>query len=149
MSDVILNSYVNLSNNELSLVLDCSLKEYYVFKKASQVAVEYLLANDFPGPIEIDFLEKESFISTLLSLAKVRMIESKISEDDVNITSSNVILVLREIMYNYIGRIRALGYDPYNINIDVNDRVEEINNYFDGLINILNEDELVLKREKI
>ena len=52
-------------------------------------------------------------------------------------------------MYNYIGRIRALGYDPYNINIDVNDRIEDIKNYFDGLINRLNEEELVLKREKV
>lgn len=148
MSDVILNSYNNLSNNELSLVLDCSLKDYYVFKKASQVAVEYLLANDFPGPVEIDFLEKESFISTLLSLAKVRMIESKISEDDVNITNSNVILVLRGIQYDYIARIKALGYDPYCLEKDLKTREQEINYYFDGIINKLQE-ELVLKREKI
>ena len=85
----------------------------------------------------------------LITLAKVRMIKPDVTEDMVNINVSNVVFVLREIMYNYIGRIKVLGYDPYNINLDVNDRVEEIKNYFDGLINKINEEELVLKREKV
>lgn len=53
-------------------------------------------------------------------------------------------------MYNYIGRIKALGHDLYS-NTPVLEREVEINNYFDKLINNLKakEEELILKREKI
>ena len=148
MRDII-SCYINLSNNDLSLVLHCRLREFYAYKKACEIAIEYLYANNYKGLIEISLDKSRESISKLITLANIRMIKPDVTEDSVDINVDNVIFVLREIMYNYIGRIRALGYDPYNINIDVNDRVEERNNYFDGLINILNEDELVLKREKI
>lgn len=144
-----MENYINLSNNDLSLVLHCRLREYYAYKKASKIALHYLKESGFNGILEMSLDTKMENISMLVSLAKVRMIKPDVSEDMVDTNVSNVVFVLREIMYNYIGRIRALGYDPYNINIDVNDRVEEINNYFDGLINRLNEEELVLKREKV
>lgn len=144
-----MENYINLSNNDLSLVLHCRLREYYAYKKASKIALHYLKESGFNGILEMSLDTEMENISMLITLAKVRMIKPDVSEDMVDTNVSNVVFVLREIMYNYIGRIRALGYDPYNINIDVNDRVEEINNYFDGLINRLNEDELVLKREKI
>ncbi len=144
-----MENYINLSNNDLSLVLHCRLREYYAYKKASKIALYYLAESGYNGILEMSLDTKMENISALISLANFRMIKSDVTEDMVNINVSNVVFVLREIMYNYIGRIRALGYDPYNINIDVNDRVEEINNYFDGLINKINEEELVLKREKI
>lgn len=144
-----MENYINLSNNDLSLVLHCRLREYYAYKKASKIALHYLKESGFNGILEMSLDTKMENISMLITLAKVRMIKPDVSEDMVDTNVSNVVFVLREIMYNYIGRIRALGYDPYNINIDVNDRIEDIKNYFDGLINRLNEEELVLKREKV
>lgn len=144
-----MENYINLSNNDLSLVLHCGLREYYAYKKASKIALYYLEESGYNGILEMSLDTKMENISMLISLANFRMIKSDVTEDMVHINVSNVVFVLREIMYNYIGRIRALGYDPYNINIDVNDRIEEIKNYFDGLITRLNEEELVLKREKI
>lgn len=78
------------------------------------------------------------------------MIKPDVTEDSVDINVDNVIFVLREIMYNYIGRIKDLGHDLYS-DTPVLEREVEINNYFDKLINNLKEkeEELILKREKI
>ena len=60
------------------------------------------------------------------------MIKPDVTEDSVDINVDNVIFVLREIMYNYIGRIKDLGHDLYS----------------DTPV-LEKEEELILKREKI
>lgn len=149
MRDII-SCYINLSNNDLSLVLHCRLREFYAYKKACEIAIEYLYANNYKGLIEISLDKSRESISKLISLANIRMIKPDVTEDSVDINVDNVIFVLREIMYNYIRRIKALGHDLYS-NTPVLEREVEINNYFDELINNLKEkeEELILKREKI
>ena len=73
------------------------------------------------------------------------MIKPDVTEDSVDINVDNVIFVLREIMYNYIGRIKDLGHDLYS-DTPVLEREVEINNYFNLKEK---EEELILKREKI
>ena len=142
MRDII-SCYINLSNNDLSLVLHCRLREFYAYKKACEIAIEYLYANNYKGLIEISLDKSRESISKLITLANIRMIKPDVTED-------SVIFVLREIMYNYIRRIKALGHDLHS-DTPVLEREVEINNYFDKLINNLKEkeEELILKREKI
>lgn len=149
MRDII-SCYINLSNNDLSLVLHCRLREFYAYKKACEIAIEYLYANNYKGLIEISLDKSRESISKLITLANIRMIKPDVTEDSVDINVDNVIFVLREIMYNYIGRIKDLGHDLHS-DTPVLEREVEINNYFDELINNLKEkeEELILKREKI
>ena len=113
MRDII-SCYINLSNNDLSLVLHCRLREFYAYKKACEIAIEYLYANNYKGLIEISLDKSRESISKLITLANIRMIKPDVTEDSVDINVDNVIFVLREIMYNYIGRIKDLGHDLYS-----------------------------------
>lgn len=145
-----INSYVNLSNNDLSLVLHCRLRDFYAYKKACEIAIEYLYANNYKGLIEISLDKSRDSLSKLITLANIRMIKPDVTEDMVDVNVDKVIFVLREIKCNYISRIRMLGHDLYS-DTPVLEREVEINNYFDELINNLKEkeEELILKREKI
>lgn len=142
-------NYINLSNNDLSLVLHCRLKEFYVYKKACEIAISFLYANHFKGFVEISLRKSEDDINKLLSICSFRMIKPDISIENVNVNVNNVVFVLNEIRYNYLSRINALGHDPYYEDVQLNERVEQINMYFDKLINQLYEQEYELKRRKV
>ena len=102
-----INSYVNLSNNDLSLVLHCRLRDFYAYKKACEIAIEYLYANNYKGLIEISLDKSRDSLSKLITLANIRMIKPDVTEDMVDVNVDKVIFVLREIKCNYISRKRS------------------------------------------
>lgn len=142
------SSYMNMPNHSLSLALHCRLKEFYAYKKACDFVVSYLDALNFVGFVDVSIKKSEETVSKLETLAKIRMVKCDVTEESVSLSIDNVVGVLREIEYNYIARIKALGYDPFYGEKNVDERIDEIKCYFDDLVKGLKKEDLILKREK-
>jgi len=141
------SSYMNMPNNSLDLVLHCELKAFYAYKKACEFVINYLEAHNYVGLIDISLRKREEQISKLMTLAKIRMISCDVTEESVTLSVDNIVNVLREIEWNYVARVRALGHDPYDMDKTIEERIDEIMKYFDELVKEFNKDEIVLKRD--
>ena len=124
INDVFLEQYINMPELQLSMIINCKLRELYAHKRAFGIAYNLLLKSPFVVNVSTQEMDRE--IQKLKCWAKLRRISLNVTEVNVKITLNDVIYALREILERNIMLVNDCDCDPYSITFKSNRDKKEI-----------------------
>lgn len=149
-NNLILEQYSHIPDLQLSMIINCKLRELYAYKKA--YAIAYNILFNFPVIINISLVEKDIEIEKLKCLAAFRKISVKVTEENVNVTLSDVTYIIREIFERNVMMVNSSNFDPFSNTYESNRSkskiVAQLKDDLNRLIARLDEESIGLKRNK-
>lgn len=146
INNLILEQYSHIPDLQLSMIINCKLRELYAYKKA--YAIAYNILFNFPVIINISLVEKDIEIEKLKCLAAFRKISVKVTEENVNVTLSDVIYIIREIFERNVMMVNSSNCNTYESNKSKSEIALQLKDDLNRLIAGLDEESIGLKRNK-